>query len=79
MTFSSFLSFINLLFKALINGEYSNLACSTTPGLYLGTKSLPVKHSYLSNSLDDNAEIVAVSLSKSYCYNLVINNFTFIS
>ena len=38
-------------------GEYSNLACSTTPGLY--PKSSPVKYSYL----DDNAEIVAASLS----------------
>ena len=42
-------------------GEYSNLACSTTPGLY--PKSSPVKYSYLSSSLDDNAEIVAASLS----------------
>ena len=46
------------------NGGYSDWAYSTTPGLYL--KSLPVKYSYLSNSLDDNAEMWAASLSKSY-------------
>ena len=53
-----------LLIKSSPNGEYSNLAFSTTLGLYL--KSSPVKYSYLSNSLDDNAEILATSQSKSY-------------
>ena len=52
------------MFKASYNRGYSNLACSTTPGLY--RKSSPVKCSYLSSSLDDNAEISASSLSKSY-------------
>ena len=38
----SFLSsFSNPLLKTLSYGEYSNLACSTTPGLY--PKSSPVK------------------------------------
>ena len=60
----SYLSFLfNPLLKTLPNGEYSNLARSTTPVLY--PKSSPVKYSYLWNSLDDNAEILAVSLSKS--------------
>ena len=60
---SSFLSsFSNPQLKTLPNGGYSDWAYSTTPGLYL--KSLPVKYSYLSNSLDDNAEMWAASLSK---------------
>ena len=42
----------NYLLKTLFNGEYSNLACSTTPGLY--PKSSPIKYSDLSNSLDDS-------------------------
>ena len=42
----------------------SNLAFSTTPAVY--PKSLPVKYSYLYSSLDDNAQIFAASLSKSY-------------
>ena len=61
----SFLSsFSNSLLKTLLNGEYSNLTCSTTPGLY--PQSSPVKYSYLFNSLDDHAEILAASLSRSY-------------
>ena len=52
-------SFFNLLFRASPTGEYS-----TTPGLY--PKSSSVKYSYLFNCLDDNAEGLAVSLSKSY-------------
>ena len=43
----------NVLLKTLLNGKYSNLAFSTTPGLY--AKYSPVKYSYFSNSLDDNA------------------------
>ena len=58
----SFLSLsFNPLLKTLYNGEYSNLACSATPVLY--SKSLPVKYSCLSNSFDDNADLLAVSLS----------------
>ena len=49
----------NSLLKPLSNGEYSNLAFSTTPGLY--PTSLPVKY-----SPDDNAGILAASLSKLY-------------
>ena len=60
----TFLSFLNPLFKALSNGEYPNLAFSTTAGLY--SKFSPVKYSYFSHSPDDNAELLAVSLSKSY-------------
>ena len=37
---------------------------STGPGLNL--KSSPVKYSYLSSSLDDNADFLAGSLSKLY-------------
>ena len=46
------------------NGEYLNLASSTTPGLY--SKSSPAKYSYLFSFLDNNTEILAASLSKSY-------------
>ena len=56
--------FCLLYLKTLPNGEYSNLACSTTPGLC--PKSSPVRYSYLSNSLDDNVEMLAALLSKSY-------------
>ena len=56
--------FLTLPLNTSPNKEYSNLALSTTPGLY--PKSSPVKYSYLSNSVDDNAEILAVSLSKLY-------------
>ena len=48
----------------LPNVEYSNLACSTTLGLY--PKSSPAKYSYLCNCLEDNADILAASLSRSY-------------
>ena len=62
---SSKIFFFCLLYlKNLPNGEYSNLACSTTPGLC--PKSSPVRYSYLSNSLDDNVEMLAALLSKSY-------------
>ena len=64
--FISFAFFLlALLHKASPKGEYSNTQnFSTTPGLY--PKSSPVKYSYLSSSLDDNAEVLAASLSKSY-------------
>ena len=54
----------NPLLKTLPNGEYLNLASSTTPGLY--SKSSPAKYSYLFSFLDNNTEILAASLSKSY-------------
>ena len=54
----------NPLLKTLPNGEYLNLASSTTPGLYF--KSSPAKYSYLFSFLDNNTEILAASLSKSY-------------
>ena len=61
----SFLSsFSNSVLKTLPNGNYSNLACSTIPGLY--PKSSPIKYSYLSSSLDNTTDILAASLSKSY-------------
>ena len=56
--------FLNLSLNTSPNGEYSNVGLSTTPGLY--PKSSPVKYSYLCSSLDDNAEILAASQSKSY-------------
>ena len=58
-------SFLNALLSDMPNGEYSNLAFSNTLGLC--PKSSSVKYSYLSKrSLDDNAEILAASLLKSY-------------
>ena len=60
----SIIIFFNPLLKATPNGKYSNFAISTTPGLY--PKSSPVKYSYLSSSLDDNADILAAFLSKLY-------------
>ena len=51
------------MFKASPKGEYSNLIFLTTLGFY--PKSSTAKYSYLSISLDDNAEILAASLSKS--------------
>ena len=42
------------MFKASLNGEYSNLTFSATPGLW--SKSSPVKYSYLSYSLGHNAK-----------------------
>ena len=63
-----FISFVFLLLALLLkispNGEYSNFALSTTPGLY--PISSRVKYSYSSSSLDDNADILAASLSKPY-------------
>ena len=59
-----FIIFFNALLKTSPNGQYLNLTFSTTPGLY--PKFSPVKYSYLSSSVDDNAEILASSLSKSY-------------
>ena len=44
------LSFFNPLFTASPNGEYSNLVCSTTPGLY--PKSSSVKYSYFFSPLE---------------------------
>ena len=52
------------LLKTLRNGEYTNLAFSTTPGSC--PKSSPVKYSYFSNSQNDNAEILAAFLSNFY-------------
>ena len=60
----NFIVFFYPFFKAPPNGEYSNSTFSTTPGLY--PKYSPVKYSCLSNYLDDNAEILAASLSISY-------------
>ena len=62
----SFLSSsLNPLLKILPNGEYSHFACSTVLGLR--PKSSPVRYSYLSKLLEDNANILAASLSQSYC------------
>ena len=55
--FINFIIFLNPLLKASPKGEYSNLTFSTIPGLY--PKSSTVKYSYLSNSLDDNADNLA--------------------
>ena len=57
-------SFFNSLLKALSNGECSYLTCSTTP--YLDPKSSPVIYSYFSNYLDNNVQILAASLWRSY-------------
>ena len=54
----------NPLLKTLPNGEYSNLAFSATCGLY--PKPSPVKYSYFSDSPDESAEILAVSLSRIF-------------
>ena len=62
----SFLSSsLNPLLKTLPYGEYSNFAWSTVLGFK--PKSSPVKYSCLSKLLEDNADILAASLSKSYC------------
>ena len=55
INYFTFVLLLALLLKSSPTGEYSNLAFSTTLGLY--PKPSPVKYSYLSNSLDDNAEI----------------------
>ena len=61
----SLLSFLlNPLLKTLPNGEYSNLVCYIVLGFK--PKSSPVNNSYLSKLLDDNTDILAASLSKSY-------------
>ena len=62
LTLLTLSSFFNTLFNASPNAEYSNLNFPSTSGL--NPKSLLAKYSYLSNSLDDNAEIVAACLSK---------------
>ena len=62
---------LDLLVKVYPNGEYSNLAFSTIPGLY--PKSSSVKYSCLSNSLDDNADILGASLSKSLSFSIEVN------
>ena len=62
----SFLSSsLNPLLNILPNGEYSNFACSTVLGFK--PKSSPVNNSYLSKLLEESADILAASLSKSYC------------
>ena len=62
----SFLSSsLNPLLNVLPNGEYSNLVCSIVFGLRL--KSSPVNNSYLSKLSEESADILAASLSKSYC------------
>ena len=62
----SFLSSsLNPLLNILPNGEYSSFACSTVLGLR--PKSSPVNNSYLSKLFQDNADILAASVSKSYC------------
>ena len=53
------------LLKSLPSGEYSNFVCSAVLGLR--PKSSPVRYSYLSKLLEDYADILAASLSKSYC------------
>ena len=61
----SFLSSsLNPLSNILPNGEYSNFACSTVLGFK--PKSSPVNNSYLSKLLEEIADILAASLSKSY-------------
>ena len=55
-------------FSYLPNGEYSNLfiVAAFTNKLFSGKTSLLVKNSYLLTFPDDQAEILAVCLSKSY-------------
>ena len=59
-----FSALLLVLFKASTTEEYLNLTFSTISSLY--PKSSPVKYSYLSNSPDHNAELLAAYLSKSY-------------
>ena len=62
----SFLSSsFNPLLNILPNGEYSSFACSTVLGIR--PKSSPVNNSTLSRFLEDRADILTASLSKSYC------------
>ena len=67
---SFFSSSFKPLFKNLLNGEYSNLACSAVLGLR--PRSAPVRYSYLLKLLEDNADILASFLSKSYCASFYI-------
>ena len=53
------------LLNILPNGEYSDFACSTVLGLR--PRYSPVRYSYLSKLLEENADILAAALSKSYC------------
>ena len=57
-------SLSNPLLKILPNQEYSNLACSIV--YVFKPKASPVKYSYLLKLLEDNADILAALLSKSY-------------
>ena len=60
-----FVFFLTLLAKTAPTGEYSNLVFSSTLGVC--PKSSPVKYSYFfKRSLEDKADIFAVSLPKSY-------------
>ena len=61
----NFIFFLNTLLSNVPNGEYSNFAFSAVLGLR--PKSSPVKYAYLSKLLEDNANILAAFLSKSYC------------
>ena len=58
-------SSLNPLLNILPNGEYSNFACSIVLGLR--PKSSPVNNSYLSKLLEESADSLVPSLSKSYC------------
>ena len=57
--------FLSALLSDIPNGEYSNFTFSTVLGLR--SKSSPVNNSNLSRLLEDNADISAAFLSKSYC------------
>ena len=58
-------SSLNALLNILPNGEYSSLVCSIVLGLR--SKSSTVNNSYLSKLLEESTDILAASLSKSYC------------
>ena len=53
--------------NALQSGKYVSLACSIILLWSYGNISSPGRYSYLSIWPDDNADIVAASLSISYC------------
>ena len=55
-------------FNSFSKGEYSTLfiVVAFSSNSFSGKTSLPVKNSYLLTFPDDKAEILAVSLSKSY-------------
>ena len=59
--------FIQPFIKSFTQGEYSNLACSIVLGFK--SKSLPVKYSYLSKLLEDNADILAAFLQNHIVLN----------